>query len=413
MTEFLRQICSLIKTSLPLLRPVYRNRHDQIRLPFPQFFLCISIHCSGIKITVFSASIVLISGNRSSHYAIINKNTSSLFIHMPVFLTVSAVFPCFYGFSTFITSGMTNRTKFFLAFQTDHPSLICQYFLTDRTASRVKNISNHAQIQGTDNAVFDNLQQTLEQFVNDRQWTHLQFQKNERINCNFNITVTKYAKDQNLFTCKALIQANRPVYNAAYTTTIYNNVDENFTFNFAQFDQLDFNEENLDNQLTALFAYYAYLIIGLDLDTFAPMGGEDVLQRCMNLTNNAQNLSYPGWKAFDDNRNRYAIIADYLDGGMQPFRQMQYDYYRKGLDEMANNAERGRTEITTTLETNLKKAKENKPLSLLPQIWTDYKKDELANIYKGKGTQKEKESIYELLFNINPSQNAQWDKIKQ
>lgn len=272
---------------------------------------------------------------------------------------------------------------------------------------------NHAQIQGTDNAVFDNLQQTLEQFVNDRQWTHLQFQKNERINCNFNITVTKYAKDQNLFTCKALIQANRPVYNAAYTTTIYNNVDENFTFNFAQFDQLDFNEENLDNQLTALFAYYAYLIIGLDLDTFAPMGGEDVLQRCMNLTNNAQNLSYPGWKAFDDNRNRYAIIADYLDGGMQSFRQMQYDYYRKGLDEMANNAERGRTEITTTLETNLKKAKENKPLSLLPQIWTDYKKDELANIYKGKGTQKEKESIYELLFNINPSQNAQWDKIKQ
>lgn len=272
---------------------------------------------------------------------------------------------------------------------------------------------NHAQIQGTDNAVFDNLQQTLEQFVNDRQWTHLQFQKNERINCNFNITVTKYAKDQNLFTCKALIQANRPVYNAAYTTTIYNNVDENFTFNFAQFDQLDFNEENLDNQLTALFAYYAYLIIGLDLDTFAPMGGEDVLQRCMNLTNNAQNLSYPGWKAFDDNRNRYAIIADYLDGGMRPFRQMQYDYYRKGLDEMANNAERGRTEITTTLETNLKKAKENKPLSLLPQIWTDYKKDELANIYKGKGTQKEKESIYELLFNINPSQNAQWDKIKQ
>ena len=272
---------------------------------------------------------------------------------------------------------------------------------------------NHAQIQGTDNAVFDNLQQTLEQFVNDRQWTHLQFQKNERINCNFNITVTKYAKDQNLFTCKALIQANRPVYNAAYTTTIYNNVDENFTFNFAQFDQLDFNEENLDNQLTALFAYYAYLIIGLDLDTFAPMGGEDVLQRCMNLTNNAQNLSYPGWKAFDDNRNRYAIISDYLDGGMQPFRQMQYDYYRKGLDEMANNAERGRTEITTTLETNLKKAKENKPLSLLPQIWTDYKKDELANIYKDKGTQKEKESIYELLFNINPSQNAQWDKIKQ
>ena len=272
---------------------------------------------------------------------------------------------------------------------------------------------NHAQISGTEKSVFDNLQQTLEQFVNDRQWTHLQFQKNERIQCNFNLQVTKYDKDQGVFTCKATIQANRPVYNSAYTTTLYNNVDENFMFKFAEFDQLEFNEEQIDNQLTALFAYYAYLLIGLDLDSFSPKGGEDVLQRCMNLTNNAQNLDFPGWKAFDNDRNRFAIINDYLDGAMEPFRQLQYDYYRKGLDEMANKVERGRTEITTALETGLKKAKENRPLSMLPQIWTDYKKDELANIYKGKGTQKEKESVYEILNSINPSQNKFWDKIKE
>ena len=272
---------------------------------------------------------------------------------------------------------------------------------------------NHAQISGTEKGVFDNLQQTLQQFVNNRQWTHLQFQKNERIICNFNITVTKYDRDQNLFTCKALIQANRPVFNSAYTSTLYNNVDDNFTFRFAEYDQLEFNEQQIDNQLTALFAYYAYLIIGINLDSFAPKGGEDILQRCMNLTNNAQNLDYPGWKAFSDDRNRYAIISDYLDGALEPFRQLQYDYYRKGLDEMANNAERGRTEITAALETGLKKAKENRPLSLLPQIWTDFKKDELANIYRGKGTQKEKESIYELLFSINPSQNKYWDQVKE
>ena len=272
---------------------------------------------------------------------------------------------------------------------------------------------NYAQISGTEKSVFDNLQQTLEQFVNDRQWTHLQFQKNERIVCNFNLQVTKYDKDQGIFTCKATIQANRPVYNSAYTSTLYNNVDENFTFKFAEFDQLEFNEEQIDNQLTALFAYYAYLLIGLDLDSFSPKGGEDVLQRCMNLTNNAQNLDYPGWKAFDNDRNRFAIINDYLDGSMEPFRQLQYDYYRKGLDEMANNAERGRTEITTALETGLKKAKENRPLSMLPQIWTDYKKDELANIYKGKGTQKEKEAVFEILTSINPSQNKYWDQIKE
>lgn len=291
--------------------------------------------------------------------------------------------------------------------------LCCSPFTISAQELQAKITINHAQISGTEKGVFDNLQQTLQQFVNNRQWTHLQFQKNERIICNFNITVTKYDRDQNLFTCKALIQANRPVFNSAYTSTLYNNVDDNFTFRFAEYDQLEFNEQQIDNQLTALFAYYAYLIIGIDLDSFAPKGGEDILQRCMNLTNNAQNLDYPGWKAFSDDRNRYAIISDYLDGALEPFRQLQYDYYRKGLDEMANNAERGRTEITAALETGLKKAKENRPLSLLPQIWTDFKKDELANIYRGKGTQKEKESIYELLFSINPSQKKYWDQIKE
>ena len=271
---------------------------------------------------------------------------------------------------------------------------------------------NHQQVQTTDKTVFENLQQTLEQFVNEQQWTALQFQENERIQCSFNITVTKYDAGSNRFTCTALVQANRPVYNSSYNTTLYNNNDKHFDFEFVQYDQLNFNEEVIDNQLVALFAYYAYLIIGLDLDSFSLMGGTDVLQRCMNLTNNAQNLDFAGWKSFEDSRNRFAIINDYLDEAMKPFRQLQYDYYRQGLDEMAQNVERGRTNVTTTLETNLKKAHEDKPLSLLPQIWTDFKKDELANIYKGKGTQKEKESVYDVLFGINASQNATWEKIK-
>lgn len=272
---------------------------------------------------------------------------------------------------------------------------------------------NHSQIQGTDNAVFDELQQTLTQFVNDRQWTALQFQKNERIPCSFNITVTKYDKSTNMFTCKAVIKATRTAFNSSYNTTIYSNQDNDFNFEYAQFDQLNFNEEAVDNQLTALMAYYAFLMIGINLDTFAPMGGEDVLQRCMNLANNCQNLNFPGWKAFDNDRNRFAIINDYLDGAMKPFRQLQYDYYRNGLDEMATNADRGRTNISTAIEENLKKCHEDRPMSMLPQIWTDYKRDELANIYKGKGTQKEKEQVYEILFGINASQNNAWQKIKE
>ena len=272
---------------------------------------------------------------------------------------------------------------------------------------------NHAQIQGTDNSIFDNLQTTLMQFLNDRKWTALQFQKNERISCSFNITVNKYDRKTNTFSCKAIVQANRPVFNSSYTTTLYNNIDNNFDFEFAEFSQLDFNEEHIDNQLTALCAYYAYLIIGMNLDSFSPMGGTDILQQCLNVANNAQGLNFTGWKSFDDDRNRYAFINGYMDEALKPFRMLQYDYYRTGLDEMANNVEKARVNITTALENDLQKAHENRPLSMLPQIWTDYKKDELADIYQGKGTQKEKESVYEILFRLNASLNEAWDKIKR
>ena len=278
---------------------------------------------------------------------------------------------------------------------------------------QVKVNINHSQISGTEVGVFENLQQTIEQFINERQWTPLQFQKNERIQCSLNITVNAYIREDNRFNCSALIQANRPVYNSAYTSTLYNNKDDQFNFDFIQFDQLNFNDEIIDQQLPALLAYYAYLIIGLNLDSFAPMAGTDVLQRCKYLVNNAHELGFPGWKAFENNRNRFAIINDYLDESMRPFRQLQYDYYRKGLDEMANNVERGRTEISEALVNDLQSAHENKPMSYLPQIWTDYKRDELVNIYQGKGTQKEKERIYDLLMSLNASQSNAWENIKK
>ena len=278
---------------------------------------------------------------------------------------------------------------------------------------QVKININTQQVERTDKAIFENLQQTLEQWMNDRQWTELQFQKHERIVCNFNLTVTKYDASSNLFECSAMIQANRPVFNSSYTTTLYNNKDGDFNFQYAQFEQLNYNDETVDNQLTALMAYYAYLIIGLDLDSFSPFGGTDILQRCMQLVNNAQDLGFSGWKSFEDRRNRFAIINDYLDEQMKPFRQLQYDYYRTGLDEMANNVERGRTNISEALEKGLKVAHEQKPLSLLPQIWTDFKRDEIANIYEGKGTQKEKQAIYDILTSINAAQNNAWEKIRK
>ena len=276
---------------------------------------------------------------------------------------------------------------------------------------QAKVVVNHAQIQGTDAAVFDELQKQMAQFLNDRKWTALHFEDHERIPCSFAITVTQYDKGSNLFSCKALIQANRPVYGTAYTTTLYHNTDNDFNFEYAQFDQLNFNPQNIDNQLTALLAYYAYLIIGIDLDSFSPMGGGDCLMSCMTIANNAQNLNFAGWKSFSDRRNRFAIINDYLDEGLRPLRQLQYDYHRTGLDIMAENASRGRANITDALQNDLKKCHDDKPLSLWPQIWTDFKRDELVNIYQGQGSSKEKEAVHDILLTINASQNNAWEKI--
>lgn len=273
---------------------------------------------------------------------------------------------------------------------------------------------NYQQVQQTSTSVFEALENSLKAFLNDRQWTNQQYQRQERINCNFAITITKYKDSDNSFECKLVVQSMRPVYNSNYTTTVFSTQDVNFNFTFQEYDKLEFRPDVIDNDLTAMMAYYAYLIIGLDLDTMSPEGGTDVLRTAQTICNNAQTLtkSAKGWKAFDDGKNRYAVINDYLDNAMQPFRQMQYKYYREGLDTMAENAERGRAAITDAIAL-LKQAHTNKSLSMLPQLFTEYKRDELVGIYQGKGTSKDKEAIYETLSNLNASQNSYWNKLQK
>lgn len=273
---------------------------------------------------------------------------------------------------------------------------------------------NHQQVQGTSTSVFEALERGITELLNDRQWTQLQFHRNERIQCSFALTVKKYDESSGKMDASLTIQTNRPVYGSSYTTTTFSTKDDNFTFSYQEFDQLEFRPDVIDNDLTALIAYYAYLIIGMDLDTMSPEGGTEILQMAKTVCNNAQSLtlSSKGWKPFEDGKNRYAIINDYLDSGMTPFRKMQYKYYREGLDVMAENVDRGRTAITEAIEL-LNTAKDNKPMSMLPQLWTEFKRDELVGIYKGKGTAQEKEGVTEILGRINASQNAYWNKIKQ
>ena len=270
---------------------------------------------------------------------------------------------------------------------------------------------NRSQISNTTEAVFEALQNSLTTFINEKQWTGMQYEDYERINCTFSITLKTYSETDNSFTGTVQVQSTRPVYASNYSTTVFNFQDEDFNFTFQQFDQLEFRPEQVDNNLTAVIAYYAYLIIGLDMDTMAPLGGTDVLQMAMDVANNSQNLGYAGWKAFEDDRNRFAIINDYLDGAMEPFRQMEYAYHRLGLDRMTENTDTARAAITASLEL-LKQAREQKTMSALPVIFTDIKRDELVSIYSGKGTAEERKKVYDIVFAINASQSNYWEKLR-
>ncbi len=271
---------------------------------------------------------------------------------------------------------------------------------------------NHSKISGTNTSVFEDLEKNISDFLNTRRWTSQQYNENERINCSFNITINKYDDARGSFTASLLLMVIRPVYNSSYTTVEYSVKDENFDFTYHEFDKLDFRVDQINNDLTAMLGYYAYFIIGIDNDTMSPEGGTDFFKTALDIANSAQGLNGKGWKTTGNDRNRYAIINDMLDGSMEPFRKMQYTYHREGLDVMAENAENGRNKITEAIKL-LGEAHNNKRLSKLPQLFTEYKRDELVNIYQGQGKPQEKESLYNLLSNINASYNTYWRNLSK
>lgn len=269
---------------------------------------------------------------------------------------------------------------------------------------------NTQKVEGTKTSVFEDLKESATAFLNDRQWTDLQFKNTERIKCSFTIIVSEFDESSGAFSAEAYIVSQRPVFNASYTTTTLSHHDTDVDFEYHEFDQLDFRDDQIDDALTAWLAYYAYLIIGIDLDTFSPMGGTEVLQKAMDVADNAQSLSVSGWSAFDDSKNRYGIISDYLNGALEPFRQMQYTYHRKGLDYMASKPDDARAAITEAL-TLLGEAYTNKTQSALPRLFCEWKRDEIVGIYSGRETKAIKQPIYDTLVKINASQSSYWKKM--
>ena len=267
---------------------------------------------------------------------------------------------------------------------------------------------NASKIQGTNTEVFSMLQDALGEFINNRKWTNNIYEENERIACVFNFVVNSYSDDGS-FDCSLMVQATRPVYGSSYNSILFKYEDQSIKFSYRPYDRLEFVEESLDNNLTAVVAFYVYTIIGMDLDSMGELGGGEFLNKALAIAGNAQNLGDAGWRAGSGKNNRYTVIDDYMNGALEPVRRLMYKYHRLGLDTMFGNADSGRKAITESFGL-LRKAYEDRPMAYFTRLFTEYKVDEIVNVYS-KCTPDEKKEVVKILSEINPSLSSEWDKI--
>jgi len=269
-----------------------------------------------------------------------------------------------------------------------------------------------SKIQGTNKRVFQTLQTALYEFMNNRSWTNHVFAQQERIECNILINVNDYSGDE--FKATLTIQSRRPVYGSSYSTTLLNYVDNSFIFRYVEYEPLEFNETQFLSNLTSVMAFYAYIIIGLDYDSFSLEGGTEYFKKAETIMNNAQNSNDDGWKPFTAkaNRNRYWLIKNILDKGYQPCREFIYRYHRLGLDNMSKKQAEARMEILSDLEL-LRKVFQSKPdpfMHFLNHVILEAKADEFASIFT-EGMPDEKSRAYNILMEIDPTHGPKYEKI--
>lgn len=273
---------------------------------------------------------------------------------------------------------------------------------------------NSSQIEGSNKQVFETLKQSIEEYLNQTKWTNQPYAANEKIDCSLMLLVN--TATDNMFKCAATIQSRRPVYGTTYTTPILNIQDNDFNFSYQEYDRLDYQTETFTSNLAAMLAFYAYLIIGEDGDTFSRMGGQPYYQACQQIAQLCQTASMEsteqsGWKAFGSNRNRYALVSNLTDEAFRDYRDYVYTYHRLGLDKMADNVANGRKKIADGIEV-LKTAYRARPATYVVNTFMDAKADEIVDIF-AKAPADEKKVVYEIVTNIDPTRQTTYDKMNQ
>ena len=267
---------------------------------------------------------------------------------------------------------------------------------------------NSSKIEGTDKAPFEELQEAITEYVNTRKWTNTQVAVNEKIECRLFFTISKYEDEK--FTGDLQVQLSRPVYNSTYTTPLLNFKDNKIEFTHRRGEPLNFNESTWEDNLTGIINYYVYLFLALDFDSFSPLGGQPYFDRVATVVQQAQSSGETGWRAFEDTKNRSAVLSGYTDAATAGIRELMYTYHRKGLDEMVTSPDKGRAAITESLQ-NIKKIYEVAPMSVMLSIFKDTKLDELVNVYS-KAPESGRTRVYNLLKDIYPTETERLEKIR-
>lgn len=275
-------------------------------------------------------------------------------------------------------------------------------------------IVTHQKIRGEDASTFSKMQKAIQQFLNTRRWTSKNYGSRERIECHFLIDLQKEVSDQ-VYKAFITVQSSRPVYNSAYKSMLLNYKDQDVTFRFEPFQPLVFNENRISgndpeaSNLTAILAYYAYLIIGLDQDSFTPDGGHAAFEMAQKIVNNApagRNIS--GWKAFDGTLNRYWMMENLLNVRYKRIHEVLYTYHRKGLDEMYAHPDQGRKAIVESLN-KLNTLNANNPNLMILKVFFTAKSDELAGIFS-EGPSQERMTALNLLGKMDPTNSSLYQK---
>ncbi|MFT6997208.1 MAG: hypothetical protein ACJAQ4_000958 [Cryomorphaceae bacterium] len=267
------------------------------------------------------------------------------------------------------------------------------------------------QIQGVNTAIFEQMENDIFEFMNNRKWTNDKFSIEERIECSIVINITEARASSNTYRAEMQVISTRPVYGTDYQTLILNVRDVNLTFDYFQNTQYNFNPDQFKNNLVSSLAFYAYMIIGFDYDTFSLKGGTPYFQQAQRIVQSAQVSNFEGWKAFEGDKNRYWLVEDILHRTFEPMRETLYSYHREGLDKMSEKMRPARQAIMNSLK-NFEQVHRVKPLAYNTQQFFLAKSDEIVNIFT-EADPPERNQVYEVVSQVDPGNLAKYDKMQK